>query len=162
MAGYFIKMRPLSEATARVAGKSFARKYIALGRIIAHWPQIIGEKFAEKAQPVKINYRKHKHAEKPVASLDIAVSGAEATLLHYQKGLILERINQIFGERWISAIRFVHSPANTKPPRAPKPEKPLTSVEKNNLTQTLEIIEDPVIKERLEILGEHIIKEERT
>jgi hypothetical protein len=106
-------MRPVSEAAARIADISFSRKYIALGRIVSHWGEIVGAQLAHKAQPVKINYRKKDRGQKPDACLDIAVSSADATLLHYQKDLILERINQIFGERWITAIRFVHAPANT-------------------------------------------------
>ncbi len=56
-------MRPLSEATAKIAGRSFEPKYIALGRIVNNWRDIAGTKLADKAQPVKIHYRK-KHGEK--------------------------------------------------------------------------------------------------
>lgn len=157
-------MRPLSEATARVASQNFERKYIALGRIVEHWATIVGQKLADKAQPLKIHYRKanpKQRGSKASATLDIAVSSANATLLHYQKDVILERINQVFGERWITAIRFVHAPVNS--PLAPKPYKkrrPLTDKENNDLKELLEKIEDPVIKEQLKTLGEGIIRHE--
>ena len=155
-------LRPLSEATARVASQNFERKYIALGRIVEHWGTIAGQKLADKAQPIKINYRKanpNKRGSKASATLDIAVSSANATLLHYQKDLILERINQVFGERWITAIRFVHAPVNS--PLAPKPapkRRPLTQKEDEGLKELLEKIEDPVIKEQLQSLGQGIIR----
>ncbi len=155
-------MRPLSEATGRIAGQNFQRKYVALGRIVQHWSDIIGAELARKAQPVKIHYRKFEKSKEPQASLDIAVSSADATLLHYQKDLILERINQIFGERWISSIRFVNVPANEiKSSAFKKPKTPLSSEEKQSLNSLLENIADHDIKARLETLGNEIIKEDR-
>lgn len=158
-------MRPISEATARIAGQNFSRKYIALGRIVNCWNEIVGAELADKAQPVKIRYnRKHKHkrTEKPEAALDIAVSSADATALHYQKDLILERINQIFGERWITAIRFVTMPVSQPPLKRRKVKTPLTDAEKNSLSVMLKDIEDNDIRQRLEGLGQAIIAEERS
>ncbi len=154
-------MRPISEATGRVAGKSFNRKYIALGRILTHWNDIVGPELARKAQPVKLRYLKHKQAKKPTASLDIATTSADATLLHYQKDLILERINQIFGERWVTAIRFVQVPVNTQTPKVKKPpHRPLTGTEQNYLSNMLDNIPDSDIKSRLERLGQAVLREE--
>ncbi len=155
-------MRPISESTARVSGKCFERKYIALGRIVKHWREIAGEKLADKAQPIKIHYRKKKDGEKPQASLDIAVSSSDATLLHYQKDLILERINNIFGERWVSAIRFVSVPVNSDTRlRAKKVKPPLTLGEKKTLSDMLSAIEDEDIQVRLNSLGEAILVEDK-
>ncbi|MCB9983968.1 MAG: DUF721 domain-containing protein [Rhodospirillales bacterium] len=155
-------MRPLSEATARIAGKSFERKYIALGRIVNNWSDIVGEKLADKGQPVKIHYRKKKGAQKPEATLEIAASSADATLLHYQKDLILERINQIFGERWICAIKFVNIPSNTQGKVFKKPKAPLTAEEKKTLSDVLFGIEDADMRARLERLGQSIIMDDKS
>ena len=155
-------MRPLAEATGRVTGKNFTRKFVAIGRIVTNWEAIIGEKLARKAQPVQIHYRKKKPGQKKAeASLDIACSSADATLLHYQKDLILERINQIFGERWITAIRFVNVPTNTDRAGRAKPKSPLTAEEKNSLSSLLGGIEDEETKERLLRLGEAVLMEEK-
>lgn len=155
-------MRPLSEATARIAGKSFERKYIALGRIVNSWREIVGDKLADKAQPVKIHYRKSKDKKKPDATLEIATSSADATLLHYQKDLILERINQIFGERWITSLRFVNIPSNTAHKTAKKPKAPLTENEKKTLSDMVFEIEDDTLRDRLENLGKAIILDQKS
>lgn len=152
-------MRPLSEATARVSGKTFSRKYIALGRIVNCWAEIVGERLAEKAQPVKIHYRKHEKSRKPEATLDIASSSADATLLHYQKDLILERINQLFGDQWITAIRFVTVPVNQGARKIKKPRPLLTPDEKSTLSVMLEAIEDADIRKKLEGLGQEVMIE---
>jgi len=159
-------MRPLSESTARVAGKSFARKHVSLGRIISQWSDIVGEEMAFKAQPVKIHYQK---GMKNGARLDIAASEANATLLQMQVGVILERINHLFGDRWIRAVRFVCVPVNQdhqlrnfqhKKRKALK-NAPLSEDEENFLSKALEEIQDNDIKAKLRRLGQAIIKDER-
>ncbi len=151
-------MRQLSEAVAKVTSKNFSRKYIAIGRIVEEWDNILGSDLADKAQPVKINYRKHKRAKTPRAILDIATTAANATTLHYQKDLILERINRIFGEGWITDIRFVTVAPETKKKRLKKPKQPLTQEEKAFLSDILSGIEDTELKQRLEKLGQGILK----
>lgn len=155
-------MRPLSESTARVAGKCFERRYISLGRIVKHWPDIVGEKLADKAAPVKINYRKAAKGKPSQSSLDIAVDSANATALHYRKDLILEKINQLFGEQWITSIRFVHIPVNTSPAHKKKTKFPLTQSEKKLLSEAVSRITDPDIQNRLLSLGEAIVKDTKS
>jgi hypothetical protein len=155
-------MRPISEATARIAKQNFSKKYISLGRIIAHWDEIVGADFCRCTQPVKINYRKPKPGEKPSATLDIAAAGAFATTLHYRKDLILERINQIFGERWITGIRFVDLPTQSQAKSLRKAKKSLTEGEKTYLSSLLQDVQDQAVRERLERLGQAIIEDQNT
>lgn len=154
-------MRPLSESTARVAAKSFQRKYIALGRIVKSWPAIIGEKMADKAHPAQIRYRKKRKKTDPTQTvLDIAVNNADATLLHYQKNLILERINNIFGENWIADIRFVPMVHNDRPHKQKTTQKSfrtLTEDENTALSGMIAEIEDEDLKNRLNALGQKVM-----
>ena len=164
-------LRLLSEAVPRVTGKLFSRKYTMLGRIVTNWNDIVGEKLALKTQPVALRYMKHEKAGgkgKATASLDIAASTADATLLHYQKDLILERINAIFGDHWITAVRFVpiaDNDALKKP--APKtmgklrPQTPISMEDRASLSNLLESVGDPAIKERLEKLGKSILQNKK-
>jgi len=155
-------LRLLSEAIPKVTGKVFSRKYTMLGRIVTHWEDIVGADLADKAQPVKLRYMKKKHPKaKATAALDIATSSANATVLHYQKDVILERINQIFGERWITAIRFVPVASNAPADEFQRParRKPLTGQEKQHLSSMLENIEDPDLQEKLKNLGTAILQD---
>lgn len=155
-------MRPLSESAARVSGKCFQRKYISLGRIVKHWPEIVGQRLADKAVPVKIHHRRAAKGKLAQNSLDIAVDSANATALHYQKGLILEKINQVFGEAWITSIRFVHIPVNNSRPPPKKVLPPLSSSEKKLLSETVSRITDSEIQDRLRSLGEAIAKDDKS
>lgn len=154
-------MKPVSEATARIARHNFSKKFIALGRVVEQWPEIMGAEFADKAQPVKLNYRKKSGSKKPTATLDIATSSAYATILPYQKGLILERINRIFGNDWITDVRFVPTTTNQKPVMQKKIKPPLTGNEKKYLSDILNEVKDQDIKERLQRLGKEIITERK-
>lgn len=122
----------------------------------------MGADLAYKVQPVKINYRKKDRQENPDAVLEIAVSSADATLLYYQKDLILERINRIFGERWITGLKFVHIAANTSQAPPPKAKTPLTLSQKNTLSSMLNRVSDPEMREKLEKLGQEVILENIT
>lgn len=166
-------MRPLSESTSRIAGKTFERKFVALGRIVSQWEEIVGEKLAGKAQPVKIHYQKPRKgsADKDRgARLDIAAREAEATILRMQTGAILERINLLFGDQWITSIRFVTVPSNnaemSKEMRQKKRitlmNRILSDTEQNFLNNTLEEIKDSDIKAKLEKLGEAILRKEQS
>lgn len=154
-------MKPVSRSVPGLLGKVFQRKYIALGRIVTCWKEIVGPDFAERAQPAKIHYRKAKVAgEKPSATLDIAASSADCSVLVYQKDLILQRINNLFGAGWITDIKFLH----IEPRRPPKPQKRtknLTIEEKNHLSQLLENVDDPDIKEVLARMGQSILQEKK-
>lgn len=154
-------MKPVSDATARVTAKNFSRKFVSIGRIVKAWPEIMGAAFADKALPNRIQYRKPgKKNDKPIATLEIATSHADATLMHYQKDVILERIAHIFGERWINDIKFVAvKNIKTASKLQKKRPRPLTQSEKNHLSNMLGSISDPLVYERLQSLGENILKQ---
>lgn len=150
-------MRPVSEATAKVTNEIFGRKYIALGRIVSQWVDIVGEDLSTKAQPAGLKYRRYKDRKTPDAVLEIATTTAYATRLHYQKDLILERINQLFGDKWVTGIRFVSVPSNSsRPPKIKK--RPLLSPEEESyIKQSLDSITDIDVKNKLEQFGKSLL-----
>ena len=122
----------------------------------------MGEKMANMAQPLKIRYRKpRRKGDRAEAILDVAASSANASLLVMQKGVLLEKINHIFGEELVTDIHFVHTPANA-PVKPKKQTKALTEDEKNSLSRMLKDIEDDAIRERLEIMGKALLQDKKT
>lgn len=152
-------LKPISDSVSKLTKETFSRKFVSLARILTQWDDVVGADMAGKCQPVKLHYRKPKSAnEKPQATLDIAVSSADATVLHYQKDLILERINQLFGDKWVTGVKFVHIPFNSKKTEnAPKPRLP-SEEDIMNLKTSLDYIDDEDIKKRLERLGQGILR----
>ncbi len=157
-------LRPLSEGVSALTSKTFSRKFVSLSRILSHWDDIMGPEMAGKTQPVKVRYRKPKDAKSnPQATLDIAVSSADSVALHYQVELILERINQVFGERWITGLRFVHQPSNTdRPDDIPLPKRQLNKGEQERLESILLGVQDDNLRKQLEKLGQAVLRKSRT
>lgn len=156
-------LRPVSHTVSKIAGAAFARKYVLLGRIVSHWPEIVGQEFAARASPEGLRYqRSGKGDDKQTrVFLDIAATSADAAQLVYQQDLLLERMNRLFGERLVNGVRFVHKPANQ--PRKPlsSNKKPLTEDEKNTLSGMLGVVEDPEIRAGLENLGREIFMDNK-
>lgn len=157
-------LRPLSSMVSKLTSVTFSKKFVAIGRILNMWNDIVGPEMAVKTQPAKINYRKPKDkGEKPEATLDIAASSADAAVLHYQKDLILERINQIFGDKWVTGIRFVHVAQNSNDTdmtgRLPLPR--LSEADKDAIKASLSHIQDEEIRISLEKLGQSVLRKER-
>jgi hypothetical protein len=156
-------LRPLSTSISKLTSATFSKKFVALGRVLNNWNDIIGSEMAVKAQPIKIHYRRPKDkADKPQATLEIAATSSDAALLHYQKDLILARINQIFGDDWITGLRFVHIPANldNQYTQTIKRHKPVNQADLEQLKSDLSSIEDEDIRKCLEKLGESVLRKE--
>ena len=82
-------------------------------------------------------------------------------MLHYQKDLILERMNRVFGEQWISDIRFVDVAMAAKAGvRRKRGRYSLNDGQQEELTGMLADIGDDDIKARLARLGEYVLLEE--
>lgn len=154
-------MKSVSKSVPTLLGKVFQRKYIALGRIVTNWADIVGDDVASRSQPVKINYFKAKiKGEKATATLEVAASSADCASLVYQKDIILQKLEMYFGDRWVTNIKFIHvEPKLTQKP--PKRTKNLTETEKSYLSQLLEGVDDPDLKERLTSLGQSILQEKK-
>jgi len=122
----------------------------------------MGKQLAAQAQPLKIRYKKpKKKGDRAEATLDVATSSAHASLLNMQKGMLLEKINYIFGEALVTDIRFVHTPANMEE-KTSKQKKPLSEEEKNTLSEMLESIEDEDIRLKLMEMGSALISDRKT
>ena len=160
-------MKLLSTAVPKVTGKVFDRKYTMLGRLLTQWEEIIGSELAFKTQPVKLRYMKYKEGAKNSAgsnaTLEIACTSADATILHYQKNLILERIIRIFGDDWIKDIKFVPEVSSGKDTLKSrrKSTKNLTEADKKHLSQMLEGVDDPEVRERLESMAKAFLQDQQ-
>ena len=165
-------LRPISKSVHHVSDKTFSRKHIALARVMQRWHDIVGADLADQAQPYKIQYRKSGpdnrkggNKKQSHAILVIAVKSAQSTLLHYRKDLILSRINQIFGQDWVTDIQFKHIPANNKQGSAWRYGSARTAnlapEEEKKLTNILENVGDDELRRRLDRFGKAIMKHQK-
>ena len=153
--------RLVSTSVPKVTEKVFSRKQIMLGRLLTQWPEIVGKDMALKTAPGKIRRMKSRKTGKMQASLDISASTADATLMHYRKDLILQRLNLIFGDDTISAIRFVPKATNDTNEHVKKRKKALSLGEKEMLSHMLSSVEDTDLLQKLQSLGEAILQDRK-
>lgn len=152
-----------SESLPALSGALSGRKYNMLGRIVTHWPDIVGADMAAKTLPGKLKYKSAKGGGKkkaPEFTLEIETSSADATVMSYRVDLILARINQIFGEGLITSIRFAPlSSAEKGPPIPSRRKKPLSPQEKSYIQNAVSDIEDSELQQKLQSLGTMILQD---
>lgn len=122
-------------------------------RLMTHWPEIIGAELADKASPRKIISRKQKNRvtgeTEQITVLKITAEGAYGTTIAMREAVIVDRLNRLFGTDMFRAITIEHGAVipKTKTPR-PAPQAPCRI--------DLPDIDDPVLKNRLESLGQAV------
>lgn len=187
----------VSRPIRTVTGKTFARKFITLGRVINYWNDAVGPELAAKTYPIGMKVHKAPAVKKsgtssrkaqgaypgpsanvkmdegpgstlrvarddtlsppPLilnATLEIAASSADATLIHYQKSLILERLRTLLGADMITDIKVMHTARPMTPALYTRPPKRgLTEAQKNSLSMDTGIVTDTELRAVLESFG---------
>jgi len=102
----------------------------------AHWPQIVGKKWAALSNPVTIR------GEKDGKTLLIEARGPAAALIAANSGQLLAKINQFLGTDTITKLKVKQSPIKAKPaptvPNANQLRPKLETGSKNSLQQALD------------------------
>jgi hypothetical protein len=119
------------------------------GKVITHWPQIVGERFAKIALAESITFPKGKKTE---GTLHLSVTSSGALLLQYSQDLLLEQVNTFFGYKALTKLRMTH---DFVPPKevVKKIPVPLTDEEKRWVEDMTQDISDSDLRECLEKLG---------
>lgn len=154
---YPIKSYPtrLGFYTQKAITPVFKARGLMEGKIITHWPQVVGDKMARMALPEKITFPKGKRAE---GTLHLTVTSAGALLLQYAQDLILEQINRFFGYKALSKLRMNHGLIPSQEPPSKVPPKLLSQKEKKWLKKQTSCVDDLELRENLEKLGKTICR----
>ncbi|TVQ58689.1 MAG: DUF721 domain-containing protein [Rhodobacteraceae bacterium] len=96
----------LSVAAAPAVGGAGARRGIAESRLIADWATIVGADLAQFVRPVKIS---HGGRGGLGATLVVAADGARAAEAQHLAGVIVEKVNQVYGYAAVSRLRVVQT-----------------------------------------------------
>jgi len=157
----FVKRRsylaPIGLDVRKIAKPVLGKKGFFEIDIVTNWHELVGEKIATFATPLKLTFPKGKNAD---AVLHISVAGgAFATELSHKKLSLLEKINTFFGYSAVSDIKIIQdsfSPKKekkkTSATKAIKSEKPLSAEAENILSE----VGDDDLKSALKKLAEVI------
>lgn len=137
--------------TQKIVKPIFKERGLMKGKIITHWPQIVGEKFSRLALPEKITFPRGKKTE---GTLHLSVTSSGALLLQYAQDLILEQINTYFGYKALTTLRMTHGFIPSEESVPSLPPSPISEEDKQWLESQVGVIYDPELRECLEKLGE--------
>ena len=146
------RIEPLSKSVGRLTKPMFGKRGLADGTIARDWPAIAGDAIAAHSQPEKITYAGR---ERTGGLLHLRIdNSAMATQLQHLEPQFLERINGHFGYKAVARLRFLHGPL-PKAALSPRQRKSSAlSVERlRRLSDTLDGIKDPELRQALEQLG---------
>jgi rare lipoprotein A len=140
--------------TQKIVKPVFKARGLMEGKIITHWHQIVGEKFARLSLAEKVTFPKGKKTE---GTLHLNVTSAGSLLLHYAQDLILEQVNTFFGYKALSKLHMSHGLTPSQEVAFKPPSPPLSEEENQWLNAQTQAIEDPELKQCLKNLGEVVL-----
>jgi hypothetical protein len=150
----------LAELVGKVFDPVIARRGFATADLIAAWPAIVGQAYAEWTQPERILWpRAAAGAEPPPGVLFLKVDGPRAIFLQHELPQILERVNAILGYAAIGQIRISQGRVQTRrQPKKPAPH-PLSPGAEARLAEATGGIADDKLRLALDRLGRGVLAE---
>jgi len=150
---------PVGARISAVARAAFAKRGFTQAHVLAHWPEIAGAQLAEYSSPEKLIFPRAsgEGAPRSGATLVVRVDGPVAIEIRHLEPQILERINAYYGHSAVARLKLVQGPLPVKHGPRLRRLRPLSAAEREALTQELEKIEEPALKEALRKLGERVV-----
>lgn len=164
------RLPPIGARVLAAARSAFVKRGFQEAHVLAHWQEIVGAQLAEFSAPEKLVFprgsgddggKSRNAARRSGATLTIRVDGPIAVEIRHLEPQIIERINSYYGYGAVARLKLVQGPLPQKPLPRFRRIRALKPEERTLLTQDLEKIEEPALREALERLGERVIGSER-
>jgi hypothetical protein len=145
------RARPLADLLNACLGDTFARRGFAASEIVTHWDDIVGAEIAACSEPMRIDWpRRSDHAEPEQATLVLRVEGPAAIEIQHLAGVIVERVNQVFGWPAVGRVALRQAPLVRRARKKPRRELDPEAVRR--IAETLRV-EDDGLRDALARLG---------
>lgn len=159
------KRRPIGRPLAELIGDSMSPALAAHGfagrEVVSRWPEIAGERLAERSRPLKIEWPRQRPGgageRGDPATLVVQVESAFALELQHLAPVILQRINGRLGWAAVGRIVMKQGPVAAPPPPSP-PEAPLAPEAAERLASAAGQVESDGLRAALTRLGEGAIR----
>ncbi|QJA06699.1 DUF721 domain-containing protein [Thermosulfurimonas marina] len=124
------------------------RERLRAWEILWDWEEIVGEEVASRTWPLSFAQGR----------LTLGVTDSTwASALRFEVPRLLELLNQRAGERLFREIRFqITRPPGKSRPRNPR--RPLTPEEKARIEASVQVIEDPELREVFKAWGQALLR----
>jgi hypothetical protein len=151
---------PLAELVGRVVDPVIAKRGFAGADLIAAWPAIVGQAYADFTQPERLLWPRTREAAEPAAGvLFLKVDGPRAIFLQHELPQIRERINAFLGYAAIGQIRLAQGPVQTRTAPVKRLSAPLTAAAEADLAQAVGGVADAKLRSALDRLGRGVLAE---
>ncbi len=158
MAGSMTRPRLVGELIDPCLGDALKRQGFARSTLILSWPEIAGERLAERCAPARIDWPKRPAGDGPSdpATLVVRVESAFALELQHMAPVLIDRINAHLGWRCIGRLVLKQGPLPRRPvPRArPAPPSPAVAAA---AARSVEAVSDERLQASLKALGEAVL-----
>jgi hypothetical protein len=131
-----------------------AKKAASIIRVLNHWVDIMGHDMAPYSTPLRIGFKKQKDRNTgeqiSIRVLKIKADSAIATKIAMREQIILQRVNTLFGTDDFQKLDIEQG-------RITLSAKPKSKTPAQKYDLDLPDIDDPILKERLESLGQAVM-----
>jgi len=146
--------KPLAELIDNCLAPALAAQGFAGRSVVTFWPEIVGERLAERTRPLKIDWPRRRNGPGETAdpaTLVVRVEGAFALELQQLGPIVLERVNTHLGWRAVGKLVLKQGPVSAPArPSAPPPPDPAALA---RIAAQVAGVEDSGLREALTRLG---------
>ena len=156
-------MRQIGKAMSGVLDPLTAKRASVDVSLALAWQEIVGEKLANRTQPLKIQWPQRLNPDDPFKPgvLIVAAEGSIALDLQYQSSQLIDRINRFFGYPAINRIKIEQKPIVRFRERTKVSAPELTSDESAKLEASMANIADDGLRDSLRRLGTNVLAEKQ-
>ena len=161
------RARPLADLIGSSLDKACRRRGFAASDLVADWPDIVGERYAGRVQPTRLDWPRERgdrddaDGQARPATLTVQTDGATALMLTHDMPQVIERINGFFGWAAVGRIRILQRPLTPPRRKVPPRLRALTSAEEAELSDVLRPVEGTALGAALEKLGRAVLAKSR-
>lgn len=109
----------LGEALPDAARRALGRRGFTDARLLARWPEIVGERLAAVTRPSRLSppRRGQRIAEARGRTLTLRVAPAHSVLVQHMAPQILERVNGLLGPGTVTRLKLESGPLHQREPK---------------------------------------------
>lgn len=154
------RAKALADFVGDCLGPAVAKQGFSGADIVAHWPEIAGERLAVFSQPIRVDWPRRRPGVSPStpdpATLVVRVESAFALELQHLAHVLIERVNAVYGWRCVGRLVLKQGPVRrSRPPIAPP--RTLDASERRALATRLAVIDEAPLRAALDRLGEAVL-----
>ncbi|MDB5478627.1 MAG: hypothetical protein JWM96_1122 [Alphaproteobacteria bacterium] len=151
MTGQAYSLQPVMLAVRPIVKKILPQKSVVFQQLFEIWPDIVASTDAKSSIPEKLTFPR---GEQKDGCLSIwAQSGAQAMEISYIKGLLIQRINAVFGFCLVADIKVTAHPSKIAVPATPVIKRLKRGIPSQSLDKMLGGMSNPQLKATLGELG---------